>query len=222
MQYRKVDPETYYRRGVFRHFSEDCKCSVSITSRIDVTALREFSKRTGTRFYINFLYVLSRALNAREDYRLMWDWKTETLLCWDKINPTQYIFHEDTETFSLAYTEYDPDYAVFYPRALTDLETAQQTREYGLDSANHPNWFDASCVPWLSYDALHVELPDGWLYFSPIVNWGAYREENGRLMMPVTVRMNHAAADGYQIARVFLLIAQEIARLSKENHGTTD
>ena len=217
MSYKIVDMETYYRRGVFRHFSQDCKCSVSITSRIDVTALRAFSKRTDTRFYINFLYVLSKALNAREDYRLAWDWQNERLLCWDKINPTQYIFHEDTETFSLAYTEYDPDYAVFYKRALLDMQTAQNTREYGLDSANHPNWFDASCVPWLSYDALHLELPDGYLYFSPIVNWGAYREENGRLMMPVTVRMNHAAADGYQIARVFKLIEGEIRMLCGES-----
>ena len=217
MSYKIVDMETYYRRGVFRHFSQDCKCSVSITSRIDVTALRAFSKRTDTRFYINFLYVLSKALNAREDYRLAWDWQNERLLCWDKINPTQYIFHEDTETFSLAYTEYDPDYAVFYKRALLDMQTAQNNREYGLDSANHPNWFDASCVPWLSYDALHLELPDGYLYFSPIVNWGAYREENGRLMMPVTVRMNHAAADGYQIARVFKLIEGEIRMLCGES-----
>ena len=56
MNYQKVDMETYYRRGVFRHFSQDCKCSVSITARLDVTALRAFSKRTDTRFYINFLY----------------------------------------------------------------------------------------------------------------------------------------------------------------------
>jgi len=216
VKYRIVDMETYYRRGVFRHFSEDCKCSVSITSRVDVTALREWSKRTDTRFYLNFLYVLSRALNAREDYRLSWDWQNERLLCYDKINPTQYIFHEDTETFTLAYTEYDADYAVFYARALRDMENARKTRDYGLDAVNHPNWFDASCVPWLSYDALHVELPDGYLYFNPIVNWGAYAEENGRLMMPVTVRMNHAAADGYQIARVFALIAQEIAALTAQ------
>ncbi len=216
MSYRIVDQETYYRRGVFRHFSEDCKCSVSITSRIDVTALRAWSKRTDTRFYLNFLYVLSRALNAREDYRLMWDWQNARLLCWDKINPTQYVFHEDTETFTLAYTEYDPDYRTFYARALADLQAAQQTREYGLDAEHHPNWFDASCVPWLSYDALHLELPDGHLYFSPIINWGAYREENGRFMMPVTVRLNHAAADGYQIARVFRLIAEEICALCGE------
>ena len=220
MSYKIVDMETYYRRGVFRHFSQDCKCSVSITSRIDVTALRTFSKRTDTRFYINFLYVLSRALNAREDYRLSWDWQNERLLCWDKINPTQYVFHADTETFTLAYTEYDPDYAVFYAHALADLEAAQQTRDYGLDSEQHPNWFDASCVPWLHYDSLHVELPDGYLYFNPIVNWGAYAEENGRYMMPVTVRMNHASADGYQIARVFRLIEEAIRTLCGEQKIT--
>ena len=216
MSYRIVDMETYARRGVFRHFSADCKCSVSVTSRIDVTALKAFSKRTGTRFYLNFLYCLCKALNACEDYRLTWDWQNERLLCWDKINPTQYVFHEDTETFTVVYTEYDSDYSVFYARAQADLAAAKQTREYGLDSANHPNWFDASCLPWLSYDALHVELPDGYLYLNPIVNWGAYREESGRLMMPVTVRLNHAAADGYQVARVFQLLDAEIKNLTGE------
>ena len=58
-----------------------------------------------------------------------------------------------------------------------------------------PNWFDASYISWLSYDSLNIELPDGFFYFLPIINWGKYREENGRLLMPVSVRMNHAIAD---------------------------
>ena len=214
MQYHKIDIDSYYRKGVFRHFSEDCKCSLSITNRVNVTELVAFSKRTNTKFYINFLYVLSKALNAREDYRLAWLWQTEELIAYDKINPTQYIFHDDTETFTVVYTEYDADYQTFYRNALADAEKAKQTREYGLDSAGHPNWFDASFLPWLSYDALHVELPDGYLYFSPIVNWGKYAEENGRLMMPVTVRLNHAAADGYLAAKVFALISDNIAELT--------
>ena len=80
---------------------------------------------------------------------------------------------------------------------------------------NHPNWFDASFVSWLSYDALHVELPDGYLYFLPIVNWGKYREENGRWMMPLTVRLNHAIADGYLVAKVFRLLEEAIAEFCK-------
>ncbi|MBO2516614.1 MAG: chloramphenicol acetyltransferase [Clostridiales bacterium] len=213
MNYRVIDMDTYYRKDVFRHFSQDCRASTSITHRVDVTELITFSKRTGTKFYVNFLYVLAKTMNSREDYRLSWDWKNNRLIAYDRINPTQYIFHDDTETFTIAYTVYDPDYQTFYRNAMADIERAKGTREYGLDQAGHPNWFDASCIPWISYDALHVELPDGHLYFNPIINWGRYQEENGRQMMPVTVRLNHAAADGYLVAKVFLQLGQEMEQL---------
>ena len=49
MNYRIIDKETYYRKGVFRHFSEDCKCSVSMTARVDVTKLVKYSKSTETK-----------------------------------------------------------------------------------------------------------------------------------------------------------------------------
>jgi chloramphenicol O-acetyltransferase type A len=211
--YKVIDRDTYYRKGVYRHFTEDCKCSVSMTARIDVTDLVSLSKAAGSKFYINFLYVLCKVLNSRDDYRMQYLWQTDELVCFDVINPTQYIFHEDTETCTPVYTDYDPDYETFYKNASEDIEKAKQTREYGLDAAGHPNWFDASYISWVSYDSLNIELPDGYLYFLPIVNWGKYREENGRLMMPVTVRMNHAIADGYLVANVFRLLEKEMAEL---------
>ena len=211
MNYRVIDKETYYRKGVFRHFSEDCKCSTSMTARIDVTELVKYSRKTKTKFYVNFLYILSKVLNSRDDYKMGYLWATDQLICYDSINPTQYVFHEDTETCTPVYTTYYEDYATFYKNALADIDRAKQTREYGLDSVNHPNWFDASYISWLSYDSLNVELPDGYLYFAPIVNWGKYREEHGQLMMPVTVRLNHAIADGYLIANVYRLLELEMA-----------
>ena len=108
------------------------------------------------------------------------------------------------------YTVYDENYEIFYKNAVNDVEEAKKTRDYGLDAANHPNWFDASYISWLSYDSLHIELPDGNLYFAPIINWGKYRSENGRLLMPLTVRLNHAIADGYLVANVFRLLQKEI------------
>jgi chloramphenicol O-acetyltransferase type A len=192
-----------------------------MTARIDVTDLVSLSKEAGTKFYINFLYVLCKALNSRDDYRMQYLWQTDELVCFDVINPTQYIFHEDTETCTPVYTDYDPDYETFYKNASEDIEKAKQTREYGLDAAGHPNWFDASYISWVSYDSLNIELPDGYLYFLPIVNWGKYREENGRLMMPVTVRVNHAIADGYLVANVFRLLEKEMAELCSLR-GLTD
>ena len=54
--YRVIDRESYYRKGVFRHFSEDCKCSMSMTARLDVTELAARSKDSGTRFSLNFSF----------------------------------------------------------------------------------------------------------------------------------------------------------------------
>ena len=215
MNYKVIDKEKYYRNGVYRHFTQDCKCSVSMTARLDVTELVKHSKAHGTKFYVDFLYLLTKVLNSRDDYRMGYLWQTDELICYDVINPTQYIFHEDTETCTPVYTTYYEDYREFYQNALDDIEKAKQTREYGLDAENHPNWFDASYISWLSYDSLNVELPDGYLYYLPIVNWGKYREENGRLMMPLTVRLNHAVADGFLIANVYRLLEKEMKEFCK-------
>ena len=209
MDYKVIDMNRYYRKDVFRHFSEDCRCSTSMTARVDATNLVKYSRKTDTKFYINFLYILSKALNSREDYRMGYLWQTGQLVCYNSINPTQYDFHDDTETCTPVYTVYNPDYHIFYQAAADDIARAKESREYGLDMINHTNWFDASYISWLSYDSMNIELPDGHLFFAPIVNWGKYREEEGRLMMPVTVRLNHAIADGFMVAKVFHLIEKE-------------
>ncbi len=214
VNYKVVNMDEYYRKGVFQHFAQT-KCSISMTARIDVQSLYDFSKKTNTKFYINFLYLLSKTLNSRDDYKLSWLYQSNQLIVYDKINPTQYIFHEDTETCTPVYTVYDDDYKNFYQNAMKDIEMAKKNHKYCLDMTNHPNWFDASYISWLSYDSLNVELPDGYLYFMPIINWGKYREENGRLVMPVTVRLNHASADGYLLAKVYKILENEIKSFCK-------
>lgn len=210
MNYKVIDKKKYYRNGVYRHFTEDCKCSVSMTARLDVSQLVAYSKQTKTKFYLNFLYLLSKVLNSSDDYKMGYLWQTDELICYDKINPTQYVFHEETETCTPVYSTYYEDYKTFYAHALADVEEAKKTTDYGLDAEHHPNWFDASYISWISYDALHVELPDGYPFFAPIINWGKYREEEGTLRMPVSVRMNHAVADGFLVANVFRLLEKEM------------
>ena len=117
-----------------------------MTARIDVAELVRCSGETGPKFYVNFFYLLSRALNSREDCRTGYLWQTDELICYDVIHPTQYVFHEDTETCSPVYTEYSAGYATFYAAALQDVEETKKTRAYGLDMASHPNWFDASYI----------------------------------------------------------------------------
>ena len=210
MNYKVINKETYYRKETFKRFTENCKCSTSITSRIDVTKLVEYSQITKTKFYINFLYLLAKVMNSREDYRMAYLYKTDELICYDVINPSHYVFNNETETFDIVYSEYNEDYHKFYDAVNEQIEFAKEHPGYKSDTNDHPNWFDASYISWISYDSLNIELPDGYLYFQPIINRGRYREENGKLMMPVTIRMNHAICDGYHISKVFLSLEEEI------------
>ena len=127
MNYRIIDKDSYYRSGVFRHFSEDCRCSVSMTARIDVTDLSACSARRGRKFYIDFLYILSKVLNSRDDYKMGYLWQTEELICYDRINPTQYVFHEDTETCTPVYSVYTEDYEEDDGSGYTDRSSVSGT-----------------------------------------------------------------------------------------------
>lgn len=91
--YKKLDLDTYYRKGVYERFTKIARCSVSITGRIDITGLYEYSKRTGTKFYINFLYLLAKVMNSREDYRMAYLWQSDEVVVYDRINPCQYVFN---------------------------------------------------------------------------------------------------------------------------------
>lgn len=65
------------------------------TSKIDVSDLVAYSKQTGTKFYINFLYVLTKALNTRDDYKMRYLYQEDKLIVFDKIN-TRIMFSTRT------------------------------------------------------------------------------------------------------------------------------
>lgn len=118
-----------------------------MTARADVTELYRFSKETGTKLCLDFLYVLAKALNSCDDCRMGRLRQTKELICCDVIHPTQYVFHEDTGICSPVCTTYYEDPDLFRLNAAQDPERAKQSREYAPDMANHPNRFDASYAP---------------------------------------------------------------------------
>ncbi len=70
-----------------------------------------------------------------------------------------------------------------------------------------------SCLPWLPVLSLTNERrtdPDDCI---PRVGWGRYQEENGRLMLPVCLEVNHRTVDGLHIGRLYEWTQCEINKL---------
>ena len=71
-----------------------------------------------------------------------------------------------------------------------------------------------SCLPWLDLTALTNERGDDRDDAIPRIAWGKFVEEDGRLMLGLSVEVNHRFVDGADIGAFAKRLEEKIAELS--------
>lgn len=202
MHFRKLDMETWERAPIYRHFIDDLRCVMSLTVEIDVTDFLRTLQGRDCRFYPSMIWVVSAAVNCREELRMGRDGNGEPGI-WDAVSPYYAHFHQTDRRFSKLVTPYDPDFRTFYRRYLEDRSRLESCR--GFDQQDiPPNIFDVSCLPWVHYKSFDMHIFDSGTWLAPVVTWGRYAENrDGRMTLPLSLNLHHAAGDGYHLCRFF-------------------
>ena len=68
------------------------------------------------------------------------------------------MFHEDDKSFSMMWTEFDPDFSIFY-RAFTEKQARYGNNHGSLAQPETPppaNAYTVSCVPWVNFQHFAV------------------------------------------------------------------
>ena len=210
VEYSMIDAEKWQRYETFRRFYDEMSCSVSMCDDIDVTELKNACAECGRSFYISMLYVVSSVVNSHEEFRLIAidspDVPAPMPAVWDSVNPVHNIFHEESKTYTSVVTQWNPDYFGFYLFAEDDVARGKRLNIAAVPAGD--NVFEASCVPWRHFTSVDAGCEDYPL--SPIIVWGRFTERDGRTLMPLSIQINHAAADGFHLAG-FLNEAEEKA-----------
>ena len=200
MNYTKIDIESWERRDLFKLYTNDLKIVMNMTVDVDVTNLVAEVKRNGLRFYPTMIWIVSRLMNSRDEFKYHLTEEGE-LIRWDYVSPSYTDFNPETEKFNKFVTEYSPDFKTFYDRVVSDCE--RHRNETGFLPNQPKNVFDISCLPWTTYKSLDLHIYSDGRSLFPIIIWGKYREENGKILMPVTALLHHAVCDGFNISRLF-------------------
>ena len=105
MDFQRIDLARWERREHYLHYMNAVVCSYSLTTELNVTPL------SGRRLYPALLWLLTATVNELPAFRtsLM---DGEPVLFSD-MHPSYTVFHRQTETFSVLWTEFDRDYKVF-------------------------------------------------------------------------------------------------------------
>lgn len=200
MKFNVIDFDKWERTPYFNHFSNNLKCTYSITSNIDITALLFILKEKQLKFYPTFIYIISKVVNSNKEFRFSFD-NNKNLGYFEEMNPCYTIFHEDDKTFSNIWSEYSEDFSLFYKIALNDLDTYKNVKGINAKDNQPLNVFPISCTPWVTFTGFNLNVYNDGNYLLPIITIGKFFKENNKTLLPLALQCHHGVADGYHSSK---------------------
>lgn len=206
MDYRPIDWEHYPRRAHFEYFHAMPDPYAGVTVQVELTRFLDLCRRESLPFFLSFLYCAGRAANAVPQLRqrIVDGRPVEFSAC-----DTSHTVMRDDGSYSYCRLNCMQPFADYLPAAIAAQEEAKAhgTLDDGEDALN---LLFVSTLPWVRYTSLRQPTPvpaDS----NPRLTWGRYGEENGKLLMPVTLLVNHALADGCHIAQFYAALEEALA-----------
>lgn len=207
-----IDQKTWPRREHFVYYSEKIRTSYQVNYDMDVTTLVTECKDRGLRFYPSMIFCIMKAVNHNSEFRMAINEQGQ-LGYYDICHPSYTIFHEDDHTFSDIWTTYSNYFPDFYHNAVEDMETYKDKK--GIKAKeNRPDAFTPiSCVPWLHYSGISHDTPGPRQMYFPIITFGKYEKKGEKFILPFSLFVNHAVADGYHTSKLINEIESHTAHL---------
>ncbi|WP_293304963.1 chloramphenicol acetyltransferase [Pedobacter sp. UBA5917] len=209
----KIDISTWIRKDHFEFFSTFEEPFFGVTVDVDCTATYHEAKENGVSFFLLYLHKSLAAANQIEpfSYRIIDGevWK------YDVVNAAATI-NRPNGTFGFGYMDFHEDFEEFKTEANKEIEKVQTTTGL-IPSSSGENVIHYSALPWLNFTSLSHARKYSFADSCPKISFGKVRDENGRKIMPVSIHVNHALMDGYNVAQ-FVDVYQKLLDRKEVNH----
>lgn len=197
-KFTPLDLHTWERGQIFYYFSKMAPTGYALTVKLDITKMKAVLDAAEKKFFPAYLWLVTKTLSRQPAFCMAE--KNGQVGYYDYLTPLYASFHDDDKTFSLMWTAFDDDFLVFYDAYMRNQEQYGNNRGV-LSRPDLPpaNAYTVSCLPWVSFDHFSVHSYENKPYYFPSVEAGKFAEENGRLLMPLSITCHHAATDGYHV-----------------------
>lgn len=196
-KFKKLNLESWKRRAAFDYFSSFEDPFFNICSNLDVTHLHSLCKKNGYSFNLAIHHYSLGIANEMEAFRMRI--VGEEVVIFDRVNCGSTVLHED-ETFSFCYFEWKESLEAFVEDG--EKRIAHQLEKKELDpKVGEVDMIHYSVIPWISFTSFkHAKknIPGDSI---PKIVFGKFFEENGKVLLPISVAVNHALMDGFHVGK---------------------
>lgn len=208
MNFNLIEIDAWDRKDCFRHFISQASSTYSITVNIDITNLYHYVEIHDYRFYPVFTWVVSKAVNNHKEFKMGFN-EEGKLGYYDQIEPDYAILDEETKDMTSLYTPFAESFSAFYMDMLEDMKAYKDDK---IESTKPANFFIVSCLPWFSYTSFNVISHSNSPLLFPMVTWGKYFRQDNKIIIPLTLQIHHAVADGYHCSLFYSDVEQMVDR----------
>ncbi len=199
MNYSILDMSTYSRKAHFEYFSSFANPYAGLTVQADITPLYKAVKADKAPFFLSILFAATSAANSVPELRRRV--KDGSIIEYERCRPSFTLaLNDDTYCYCTVNAPAD-DLCSFIEDGRHQQELAKAEQNLS-DSEDDGDLLFISCLPWQSYTSLTQPTPSPADY-NPRITWGKAYEHDGKFLLPLTLLVNHALADGLHIARFF-------------------
>ena len=200
---KRIDMATYPRRDHFEHYCGMAYPYVGVTVDVDVTDLLTLCRKKGYSFYLMVLHAVALAADEVDEFRRRIERKggevgiVEYAEC-----PTSHTELKPDGTYAYCTLHHHMPLAEYLQRAEAARAAARESGSIEEEDEVQSMYF-ISTLPWLHYTQLIQPVACG-DESNPRFTWGKYQQNaEGRMMMPLSVLVHHALADGVHIAKFY-------------------
>ncbi len=211
-KYKVIDMSNDPRRSHFEYFSKMADPYLGVTVQVTVDGFVQHCKENHHPFFLSFLYCIGQAANEIPELRRRIS--GEQVIEFESCD-TSHTVMRDNDTYAYCRLNTMQPFESYIAQAMVSQEQAKQSGT--LDEEGDPiSLLFISSMPWLHYTALVQPTPRP-ADSNPRIIWGRYASVNGRLVMPVTLLVNHALVDGLHVARFYAALERRIDEFVKAN-----
>ena len=209
---KRIDLDTYPRRNHFNHFCAMAYPYTGVTVDVDVTDLLALCREKGDSFYLMVLHAVALAADDVPEFRRRID--HGGIVEYDEC-PTSHIELKPDGTYAYCTLRHHMPLAEYLAQAESARTAAREGGSIEEEDDVQSMYF-ISTLPWLHYTQLIQPVACG-EESNPRITWGKYQaDDNGRMMMPLSVLVHHALADGIHIAKFYEAFNQQMKLICEE------
>ncbi len=207
---KELDVATWNRKEHFEFFKQFSDPYFGVTVDVNVTKAYQFAKKNNHSFFVLYLHACMKAINAVENFK--YRIKEDKIVIHDVIHASATILRPNN-TFGFSFIHFSEDFTVFNENFLAEKKRIFNSPHL-FPPTNSEDCVYCSAMPWINFTG-HKEPLAGFSVESvPKLAFSKFKKEKGALLMPVSIKVNHALMDGYHVGMFFEKFQVELDKIA--------